>query len=205
MTKLLAVLLVLAAAPAYAMGPYGKRASLVAWNAPGTSALVRVSYDYAGGNHIDFFIIGATGPVQSFSLGGDLVDEAGCARGARELNAALAKRRFRGVRVSCHAVSSEMDDQTAIATRGDAAVSASWVTQPASRAPDARERTAARAEEAAGLGGHVSVASSGKLVLVFGGLERDQVSGNEDPDSGPTGFVAYSIASGRLEPIQLAD
>lgn len=205
MTKLLGLLLVFAAMPAYAMGTYDRHASLIAWNAAGTSALVRTSYDYAGGNHLEYVLIDATGPGRSFSLGGDAVDEAGCTHVARELNAELAKRHFRNVRVTCHAVTSSMTDQTTVATGGDKAVDASWVAQPAKRAPNARERLAAKAEQTAGLDGHVTVAIAGKLVLVFGGLERDQVSGKDEPDSGPTDFFAFSMASGQLVPIKPAE
>lgn len=205
MTKLLGLLLVFAAMPAYAMGTYDRHASLVAWNAAGTSALVRTSYDYAGGNHLEYVIIDATGPGRSFSLGGDAVDEPGCTHAARELNAELARRHFRNVRVTCHAVKSEMDDPTTVTNGGDKAVTASWITQPAKRAPNAREQLAAKAEQTAGLGGHVTVAIKGKLVLVFGGVERDQVSGKDEPDSGPTDFFAFTTASGELVPIKPAE
>lgn len=204
MTKLLGLVVLLAAAPALAMGTYDHEVSLLAWNAHSTSALLRSSYDYAGGKHVDYFIIGATGPVRSFSLGGDAVDAAGCASGTRELNRALARERFRGVRVTCRAVTSSMEDPTVVAG-GDKAVNASWVTPPKRGAPNARERLAAQAEASAGLGGTMTVAISGKLVLVFGGLDRDQVTGKDDPDSGPTDFVAYSTASGKLERIELDD
>jgi hypothetical protein len=188
-----ALALVLAAAPAHAMGVY-RHLDVIAWSSDGASALLARDTTSSGqvGQSRDFLVVSAKdaageGVEVTFTntLDGDTaiehVDPLACVDAAQTLTRALAAKKFKGVAINASACATAARDVVMIGDDAARVAASSWIAAPAHAHLSKRE-AAARAATKLVLGDASDfpasvAATSGRLYLVVWGINGDDSTG----------------------------